>query len=196
MPSSPVTELLQKWRGGDQSALESLIPLVYQDLREIAHRHLQNERRPHTLQGTALVHEVYIRLAKQQSFPATDRAHFLALASRVMRQILVDYARNHQAVKRGADQKVPLDTGILFAKTKSIDVLELNDALSELAELDEQQSRIVELRFFGGLTNQETAEVLCISTATVKRDWSVAKSWLTREMKKGSRANSRTVEAR
>jgi RNA polymerase sigma factor (TIGR02999 family) len=189
MTSEPITELLLRWREGDQSALPALIPLVYEQLRQIAHRHLQRERPEHTLQSTALVHETYLRLAKQQPFPAKDRVHFVALASRLMRQILVDYARGHRASKRGADRKVELETDLAVGKV-GIDVIELNDALNDLARMDEQQSQIVELRFFGGLTAEETAEVLDVSVATVKRDWSVAKSWLTREMKKGTRAGA------
>jgi RNA polymerase sigma factor (TIGR02999 family) len=190
MTSERVTELLAKWKQGDQEALSSLIPLVYQELRQIAHRHLRRERPEHTLQSTALVHETYVRLAKQEPFTANDRVHFVALASRLMRQILVDYSRGHRAAKRGADRRVELGTGVAIAKVKSVDVVDLNDALNELAEIDERQSRIVELRFFGGLTTEETAEVLGVSPATVKRDWSVAKSWLTRQMKKGSHANA------
>ncbi len=195
MNAQYTTELLVRWRQGDQRALPELIPLVYEQLRQIAHRHLQRERPEHTLQSTALVHEAYMRLAKQQPFVANDRAHFVAMASRLMRQILVDYARGHKASKRGADRKVELDTGMAIAKVKSVDVIELNDALDDLAQIDEQQSRIVELRFFGGLTTEETAEILEVSAATVKRDWSVAKSWLTRQMKKGSRANTGQLEA-
>jgi RNA polymerase sigma factor (TIGR02999 family) len=167
--------------------LPALIPLVYEQLRRVAHRHLQGERPEHTLQSTALVHETYLRLAKQQPFPAKDRVHFIALASRLMRQILVDYARSHRASKRGADRKVELETDLGVGKP-GLDVIDLNEALNGLARIDEQQSRIVELRFFGGLTAEETAEVLGVSLATVKRDWSVARSWLTREMKKGTRA--------
>jgi RNA polymerase sigma factor (TIGR02999 family) len=194
MDSKHVTELLLKWRKGDQRALPELIPIVYEQLRQIAHRHLQRERPEHTLQSTALVHEAYMRLAKQEPVLANDRTHFVALASRLMRQILVDYARGHNASKRGADRRVELDTGVAIAKVKSVDVVELNDALDSLAQIDEQQSRIVELRFFGGLTTEETAEILEISPATVKRDWSVAKSWLTRQMKEGSRAGTRQLD--
>lgn len=190
MSSEHVKELLAKWKQGDQEALSSLIPLVYPELRQIAHRHLKRERPEHTLQSTALVHETYLRLAKQEPLSANDRTHFVALASRLMRQILVDYSRGHRAAKRGADRRVELDTGVAIASVKSVDVVDLNDALNELAEIDERQSRIVELRFFGGLTTEETAEVLGVSPATVKRDWNVAKSWLTRQMKKSKDADT------
>jgi RNA polymerase sigma factor (TIGR02999 family) len=195
MTSESVTELLARWQEGDQDALSSLIPLVYEELRKIARRQLVRERSEHTLQCTALVHEAYVRLAKQKQVPARNRAHFVALAARLMRQILVDHARGHGAAKRGPKQRVQLDTGMAVAPMRTIDVVELNDALNDLARMDEQQSRIVELRFFGGLTTEETAEVLAISPATVKRDWNVAKSWLTRQMKKGYRADAGTMEA-
>jgi len=193
MPVEPVTELLQKWRQGDQGALESLIPLVYKELREIANRHLQRERPAHTLQSTALVHEAYLRMVRQRPIEANSRAHFVAIASRIMRQILVDYARGHRAGKRGSDRRVELDTGVEIQKSKSVDVVVLDDALNDLARFDEQQSRIVELRFFGGLTTEETAEVLGVSPATIKREWGIAKSWLTREMRKETRGESGTM---
>ena len=195
MAPESVTELLARWQEGDQDALSSLIPLVYGELRQIARRQLARERPEHTLQCTALVHEAYVRLAKQKQVPAKNRAHFVALAARLMRQILVDHARGHRAAKRGPKHRVELDTGIAAAApVRTIDVVDLNEALNDLAGIDEQQSRIVELRFFGGLTTEETAEVLGISPATVKRDWNVAKSWLTRQMKKGYRADAGTME--
>jgi RNA polymerase sigma factor (TIGR02999 family) len=165
-PSQPVSELLVRWKEGDQDALERLVPLVYKELRDIARLHLLRERPGHTLQSAALVHEAYLRLLDQRPFHTENRAHFLAVASRLMRQILVDYSRSHGAAKRGADRRVELD------------------ALNGLTQLDEQQGRIVELRFFGGLATEEIAEVLGISPSTVKRDWNVAKAWLSREMKK------------
>ena len=180
--SEAVTELLVLWKGGDQAALERLVPLVYKELREIARHHLQRERPEHTLQSAALVNEAYLRLVDQRPFNTDNRAHFLAVASRLMRQILVDYARNHRAAKRGANLKVELDTALLLPQIQSRDVLALNDALDDLSRLDEQQGRIVEMRFFGGLSVEETAMVLKVSPVTVRRDWSSAKIWLYREL--------------
>ena len=178
------------WKAGDQGALEKLLPLVYKELRDIARRHLQRERPGHTLQSAALVHEAYLRLVDQRPFDTENRSHFLAVASRLMRQILVDYARSHGAAKRGADRNIALDTSVVLPQVRSLDLVALDDALNGLAQLDEQQGRIVELRFFGGLATEEIAEVLGISGSTVKRDWNVAKAWLTREMKKGSRGKA------
>jgi RNA polymerase sigma factor (TIGR02999 family) len=189
----PVSELLVRWKAGDREALEALVPLVYKELRDIARHHLQRERPGHTLQSAALVHEVYLRLLDQRPFETDNRAHFLAVASRLMRQILVDHARTHGAAKRGADLRVELDASLLLPQVRHADVVALDDALTGLAKLDEQQARIVELRFFGGLTTEEAAEVLGISASTVKRDWNVAKAWLTREMKKGNRGETRAV---
>lgn len=191
--SFPVTELLARWKAGDQGALEALLPLVYKELRNVARYHLQRERPGHTLQSADLVHEAYIRLVDQRPFETENRAHFLAVASRLMRQILVDYARSHGAVKRGADRKVELDASLVLPQVQRADVIALDDALSDLARLDERQSRIVELRFFGGLAIEEIAEALDISESTVKREWNVAKAWLTRQMKKGSRGKSGAV---
>jgi RNA polymerase sigma factor (TIGR02999 family) len=191
--SQPVSELLVRWKAGDQEALEALVPLVYQELRDIARRHLQRERPGHTLQSAALVNEAYLRLLDQRPFDTENRAHFLAVASRLMRQILVDHARTHGAAKRGADRRVELDTSVILPQVRSTDVVALDDALKDLSKLDEQQGRIVELRFFGGLSTEEIAEVLGISPSTVKRDWNVAKAWLTRQMKKGRRDDTGTV---
>lgn len=185
-PIQPVTELLVRWKAGDQAALEELVPLVYKELREIARRQLLRERPGHTLQSAALVHEAYLRLLDQRPFDTENRAHFLAVASRLMRQILVDHARGHGAAKRGADRTVQLDASLVLPQVRTADVVALDDALNSLTKLDEQQGRIVELRFFGGLATEEIAEVLGISASTVKRDWNVAKAWLTREMKRGS----------
>jgi len=160
--------------------------LVYKELRDIARHHLRRERPGHTLQSAALVHEAYLRLVDQRPFDTENRAHFLAVASRLMRQILVDYARTHGAAKRGADRTVELDTSVVLPQVRSADVVALDDALNGLTKLDEQQGRIVEMRFFGGLATEEIAEVLGISASTVKRDWNVAKAWLTRQMRKGS----------
>ncbi len=184
--SHPVSELIVRWKAGDEGALQALIPLVYKELRDIARHHLQRERPGHTLQSAALVHEAYLRLIDQRPFDTENRAHFLAVASRLMRQILVDYARSHGAAKRGADRRVELDASLVLAQVRSTDVVALDDALTGLAKLDEQQGRIVELRFFGGLATEEIAKVLGISSSTVKRDWNVAKAWLTRQMRKGA----------
>jgi RNA polymerase sigma factor (TIGR02999 family) len=178
---------LVRWKAGDQDALERLVPLVYKELRDIARHHLRRERPEHTLQSAALVHEAYLRLADQRPFETENRAHFLAVASRLMRQILVDYARSHRAAKRGADLRVELDTSLVLPHAPATDVVALDDALNGLMQLDEQQGRIVELRFFGGLATEEIAEVLQISASTVKRDWNVAKAWLARQMKRGNR---------
>jgi RNA polymerase sigma factor (TIGR02999 family) len=184
-PSEHVTELLLKWRSGDEHALQALVPLLYNELRAVAHHYMRRERRSHTLQTEALVHEAYLRLLDGQPIPSESRAHFIAVAARLMRQILVDYARSHNAAKRGPGQKVELTVGIEAARTPRTDVVALDDALAALAQRDTQQSRIVELRFFGGLTIEEAAEALGISPATVKRDWKMARAWLSREMKKG-----------
>ena len=191
--SHPVSELLIRWKAGDQEALEALVPLVYKELRDIARHHLQRERPGHTLQSAALVHEAYLRLIDQRPFDTENRAHFLAVASRLMRQILVDYARTHGAAKRGADLRVDLDASLVLPQVRSADVVALDDALNDLSSLDEQQGRIVELRFFGGLATEEIAVVLGISASTVKRDWNVAKAWLTRQMKRGSRGKTGAV---
>jgi RNA polymerase sigma factor (TIGR02999 family) len=188
-----VSELLVRWKAGDQQALEKLVPLVYKELRDIARYHLQRERPGHTLQSAALVHEAYLRLLDQRPFDTENRAHFLAVASRLMRQILVDYARSHGAVKRGADRRVELDVSLVLPQVRNTDVVALNDALTGLAKLDEQQCRIVELRFFGGLATEEIAEVLGVSSSTVKREWNVAKAWLTREMKREAHGDTGTV---
>lgn len=187
------SELLTRWQSGDPEALEELIPLVYKELRDIARFHLQRERPGHTLQSAALVNEAYLRLVDQRPFDTNSRGHFLAVASRLMRQILVDYARSHGAAKRGADNRVQLDLSLVLAKVPSADVIAVDDALTGLAKLDEQQSRIVELRFFGGLGIEEIAESLCVSASTVKRDWNVAKAWLTRHIKKGNGGHARAV---
>lgn len=160
------------------------MPLVYEDLRAVAHHYLQRERPGHTLQSAALVHEAYLRLVSSGPTPTENRAHFVAVAARLMRQILVDHARAHDAVKRGADCKIELGEAIESAQLPRRDLVALDDALSTLARRDEQQSRVVELRCFGGLTIEETAEVLRISPATVKRDWNMAKAWLSREMRR------------
>jgi RNA polymerase sigma factor (TIGR02999 family) len=155
-------------------------------LRRVAHYHLKNERPSHTLQGTALVHEAYLRLIKQGGAKIENREHFLAICALLMRQILVEYARKHRAAKRGGGEKETLLEGMALARGRSLDLLSLDTALNSLAKMDAQQSRVVELRFFGGLSIEETARVIGISPATVKRDWNMAKVWLAREMRRGS----------
>jgi RNA polymerase sigma factor (TIGR02999 family) len=178
----PVSELLVRWKDGQNVALETLLPLVYNELRRVAHHYLQGERPGHTLQSAALVNEAYMRLVAQQPLQLQNRAHFFAVAAQLMRQILVDYARNRKAAKRRDDCKITLDDVIELPQKRDLDVLALDDALRELARMDSQQARIVELRFFAGLSIQETSDVLEISPATVKRDWATARVWLYREM--------------
>jgi RNA polymerase sigma factor (TIGR02999 family) len=182
-PSSPVTQLLVRWRDGDREALEALMPLVYNELRRLAHHYLRQERSDHTLQSTALVHEAYLRLAGQNPPHWQNRAHFFGIAAHIMRQILVEYARGRSAAKRGGSAcRLTLDEAVALPRQMDVDVVELDKALTGLAELDAQQSRIVELRFFAGLTIEDTSEVLGISPATVKRDWVTARAWLYRAM--------------
>jgi len=182
--AQPVSALLIRWRNGDQEALQALIPLVYQELHRIAQHHLRQERSDHTLQSTALVHEAYLRLMKQGPAEVANRAHFLAVASQLMRQILVDHARGHRAAKRGGGFKLELNDAMSAQKAQSMDLVALDDALNELAKLDPQQSRIVELRFFGGLSIEETAEIVSISPTTVKREWATARAWLRRQIRR------------
>lgn len=176
VPSKIVNQLLQDWHAGENEALRALVPLVYDELRQVAHYHLQKERADHTLQSTALVHEAYLRLEKQGAPKFENRAHFLAICALLMRQILVEYARSRNRVKRDGGDRVTLD-GLAF-KSRALDMVALDDALSELAKLDPQQSRIVELRFFGGLSIEETSDVLKLSPRTVKRHWASARAWL------------------
>ena len=179
-----ITAKLQDWNRGNNSAAEELMPLVYDELHKVAARYLRKERPDHTLQPTALVNEVYLKLIDISSVEWQDRAHFFAVSSNVMRRILVDYARAQATDKRGgAMQKVELDEAVSFPRESQVDLLALNDALDKLAELDERQSQIVEMRFFGGLTVEETAEVLKVSARTIKREWAMAKAWLFQQMK-------------
>jgi RNA polymerase sigma factor (TIGR02999 family) len=183
--NSEVTILLDRINRGDGAAPEELLPLVYGELRKLAHSYLQNERPDHTLQATALVHEAYIRLVDWEKVSWQNRAHFFAVSAQVMRRILVDHAREKKAQKRDGGQKLSLDEAISSpAKDRrEIDLIALDEALAALAEFDETQSNIVELRFFGGLTIEETAHALNLSPATVKREWIVAKTWLFRALK-------------
>jgi RNA polymerase sigma factor (TIGR02999 family) len=181
--SSPITKLLFRWREGDREALEQLMPLVYDELRRLAGHYLRQERSDHTLQSTALVHEAYLRLAGEAPPEWQNRAHFFGIAANIMRRILVEHARGHNAAKRGGGAyHLTLDETVAFQQQTNLDILELDRALSELAELDAQQSRIVELRFFTGLSIEQTSEVLGVSPATVKRDWVTARAWLYRAM--------------
>ncbi|HLH52742.1 MAG TPA: sigma-70 family RNA polymerase sigma factor [Verrucomicrobiae bacterium] len=182
--SARVSELLRNWGKGDERAREALIPLVYNELRRLARRHLRGERPDHTLQSAALVNEAYLRLIQRQQPQWENRAHFFGVAAQVMRHILVDHARNRRAAKRGAGApRLELTPDIALPREREIDVVALDDALNQLAALDSQQSRVVELRFFGGLSIEETALVLGISPATVKREWATARAWLHREIK-------------
>lgn len=182
--SSPqVTQLLAKWNEGDQSALEELTPLVYDELRRLAHRYMSGARPDHTLQTTALVNEAYLRLADQTHPNWQDRAHFFAVAARAMRQILVNYALSYNAQKRGGGaQKIELDEAALLADAQSKEVVELNEALDRLGELDARKAQVVELKYFGGLNQDEIAEVLKVSPVTVRREWRFAKAWLHHEL--------------
>jgi RNA polymerase sigma-70 factor, ECF subfamily len=183
--STEVTALLSRLTQGDQQAAAKLIPLVYKELRQIAARYMGHERPGHTLQTTALVHEAYLKLVDSPSPNFQNRAHFLAVSAQVMRHILVDHARARARDKRGGPQSnLPLEEGLVFAPERSSDLVEIDAALEKLAEFDPRQAKIVELRFFGGLTVEETAAVLDISPKTVKRDWSIAKAWLRRELQK------------
>ena len=184
LASQPVSELLAKWRSGDEESLRRLIPAVYNELRRVAHYQLRKERPGHTLQTTALVHEAYVSLLKQEPKDFANRAHFFAVCAQLMRQILVQYARRRNAVKRGGGYTLTLDNIDAAMMSRSVDLIALDDALNRLAQLDPQQSRIVELRFFGGLSIEETSQVLGISPATVKRHWTTARVWLKKEISK------------
>jgi RNA polymerase sigma-70 factor, ECF subfamily len=177
--STNITELLDDWRQGDQSALAKLTPLVYGELRRIAHRYAHKERNGRTLQTTALVNEAYLRLAGQQATEWKDRAHFFAVTARIMRHILIDHARRRQFVRHGGDlQRVSLEQASTMSMQRAAELLVLDEALAELARLDQRKSQVVELRYFGGLSLEETAEVMNVSVMTVRRDWRAAKAWL------------------
>jgi RNA polymerase sigma factor (TIGR02999 family) len=183
--SSPgqVTDLLRAWSDGDEQALAHLMPLVEAELRRLARLYMRRERRGHTLQPTALVNEAFLRLADARGLRWEDRAHFLGISARLMRRVLVDYARSRGYRKRGgAAQRVTLDEALLVSPEPSLDVVALDRALDALAAVDARKSRVVELRFFGGLSVEETAEVLHLSNDTIKRDWRLAKLWLVRAL--------------
>jgi RNA polymerase sigma factor (TIGR02999 family) len=183
-----VSVLLAKWRAGDEESLSQLVPMVYKTLRRLAHYHLRKERPGHTLQTTDLVHEAYLRFGKQAPIEFENRAHFFAVCAQVMREILVQYARRRNAAKRGGGvYNVALDRALAVAERRNVDLIALDDALNGLAKLDPQQSRIVELRFFGGLSIADTSRVLGVSPATVKRHWTTARVWLHDEINRASR---------
>jgi len=184
MSSQPnITELLVGYQGGDKEALDQLMPIVYDELRRQAARYLRREQAGHTLQTTALIHEAYVRLVDQRNVQWQNRAHFFGIAAQLMRRILVDHARTKKRVKRGGSKvQVSLADATVATTGPDLDIVALDEALERLEKLDQQQSRVVELRYFSGLTVEETAEVMGISTATVKREWSVARAWLHREL--------------
>ncbi|HTP33702.1 MAG TPA: sigma-70 family RNA polymerase sigma factor [Candidatus Acidoferrales bacterium] len=185
-----ITSLLAEWSNGDRHALEKLTPFVYDELRRLARHYLRRERPGHTLQSTALVHEAYLKLVGQRNVRWQNRAHFFGIAAQMIRRILVDYARARSAGKRGAgQQRLSLDDAVALPGGPNLDLLDLDNALEELARIDARQSRLVELRFFAGLTLEETADVLQMSLATAKRDWVCAKAWLGRELQRRSSAN-------
>ena len=185
-PKPEITEILRTWGDGSREVLDVLLPLVYDELHRQAHRYLRGERAGHTLQTTALINEAYLKLIEQKNVGWESRTHFFAIAASLMRRILIDYARSKKRIKRGGvdlQDYVPLDDNLLIAVGESnLDLLDLDAALTRLTEMDEQQSKIVELKFFSGLSIEETAKALGISPATVKRDWNMAKAWLYQEL--------------
>jgi RNA polymerase sigma factor (TIGR02999 family) len=187
-PSEPqeVTRLLLAWNGGNEGALEKLVPVVYQELRRLAGRQMRRERPEHSLQATALINEAYLRLVDLRNVQWQNRAHFFALSARLMRRILVDYARaRHYAKRGGGAQAVLLDQSVVVSPEHSKDLVAVDDALKALGQVDDRKAQVVELRFFGGLTEEEAAEVLKVSPETVRRDWKLAKVWLLRELSRG-----------
>lgn len=182
-----LTGLLLEWREGDKAALDRLMPLVYDELRRIAHRYVQHEREGHTLQTSALVNEAYLRFAGQRSVDWQNRAHFFAVTAQVMRHILIDHARRRRYIKHGGEaQRVPIHDAQGMSLQRASELIALEEALAELAKLDRRKSQVVELRYFGGLSLEETAEVLKISLMTVRRDWRAARAWLYRRIKNDS----------
>lgn len=190
-PTVQITQLLVAWGHGDEAALAQLTPLVYQELHRLAHRYMVGERGDHTLQTTALVNEAYLRLIDWPSMEWQNRAHFFGIAAQLMRRILVDFARTRRYQKRGGQaQQVSFDEALVVAPERSADFVALDEALDELARLNKRQSQVVELRFFGGLSLDETAEVLKVSVGTVRRDWSLAQAWLYRQLRRGAGADA------
>ncbi len=178
-----ITQLLLNWSKGDQAALDQLIPLVYPELRKLARRYMGRESPEHTLQTSALINEAYLRLVDQQAVEWNDRAHFFAVAAQVMRHILIDHARSHLYGKRGAGaQHIPLDEVAVVSQERATELVALDDALTSLAKIDKRKGKIIEMRFFGGLSVDETAEVMNVSPVTVMREWRAAKAWLHREV--------------
>ena len=187
-PQTQVTQLLQQWQEGSNDALEALMPLVYKELKRLAGSYLRRERPDHTLQSAALVNEAYLRLVDQTQTRWQNKAHFYGIAAQMMRRVLADHARGHNAAKRGAGMpELELNEAVAQAQARSVDLVDLEEALQKLEKLDPQQGKIVELRFFSGLSIEDTANVLGISPATVKRDWAAARAWLFREV--GARQN-------
>jgi RNA polymerase sigma factor (TIGR02999 family) len=186
--ANEITKLLHGWQGGDRAALDALVPVVYKELRRLAHFELRKERPNHSLQSTALVHEAYFRLVGQDLPQWESRTHFFAIAAQLMRQILVDHARRRHASKRGSGVcMLTLDDAVALPQRKDVDIVAIDDALNTLAEVDPRQSRIVELRFFAGLSLKEISDVMGIATATVQRDWTAARAWLHREISRRPR---------
>ena len=183
MPTEEVTRLLLEWKNGNQAAVDALTPIVYSELRRLAANYMRDERAAATLQPTALVHEAYLRLVAQKMPDWESRSHFFGVAAQLMRQILVDHARKHKSQKRGAGAaKMPLEDALGFAPERSSSVIALDDALTELARIDPRQAKVIELRFFAGLSVEETAEILKVSADTVMRDWKLARAWLSAEL--------------
>jgi RNA polymerase sigma-70 factor (ECF subfamily) len=196
-PQADVTDLLLELTKGNKGAVEKLVPLVYQELKRLARSYMRRERPDHTLQTTALVHEAYLRLVRQENVKWQGRSHFFAVAAQSMRRILIDHARHHLREKRGGTMAtLSLNESLAFSPEQSVELVRLDEALRRLSKLDGRQSRIVELRFFGGLSVEETAQLLGISAKTVKRDWSVAKAWLHSELRRSDGHISKAVGAR
>jgi len=188
-PQHHITELLAEWSDGNQSALDELYPLVYEELHRLARRYMSRERKGHTLQTTALINEAYVRLVDQRNVRWANRSHFFAISAQIMRRILIDHARRHAYAKRGGGaQQVSLEEAATVTPDQSLDLLRLDEALKSLSEMDPRRGQVVELRFFGGLNNEEIAGVLKISENTVTRDWNMARAWLYQQLT-GSGAN-------
>jgi RNA polymerase sigma-70 factor, ECF subfamily len=194
-PSGEVSTLLRAWTRGDRSALDRLTPIVYEELRRLARYYLRGERTGHSLQTTALVNEAYLRLVDYKRMQWHDRAHFFAVSAQVMRRILVEHARRHNLKRGGAVQHVSMDQAAVVGGGRAADLVALDEAMQTLARLDPRKAQVVELRFYGGLSVEEIAEVLKVSSVTVMRDWSTAKAWLYREMTSGTSDGFRTMEA-
>jgi RNA polymerase sigma factor (TIGR02999 family) len=180
--TSEITQLLNDWSGGDELALEQLMPLVYSELHRMARQYMQSQPSGHTLQPTALIHEMYVKLAGQEEQKWTNRAHFFGVAAQAMRHILVDHARGRASRKRSGGQRIDLDEAMIVSDERNAGLVELDEALTRLSELDERKGRVVEMKYFGGLNNEEMAEVLKVTTKTVIRDWQFARTWLLREL--------------